>query len=89
MAEKIDKLDKAHQEDQAKLTAVETQLAAVQKAHDQDQAKFAAIQKAHSENQAQLGQQIHKLQRENASLQDHKQKMTRKMEELGSLLEQG
>ena len=89
LAARIDKLDKAHQEDQTKLTAVEAKLAAVEKAHGEDQAKLAGIEKAHCEDQAKLSQQIQQLERENTSLQDEKEKVTKKMEELGSQLQQG
>ena len=45
MAERIDKLEKAHQEDQTKLTAVQAKLASVEKARDKDQVKFEAMEK--------------------------------------------
>ena len=53
------------------------------------QAKLAAIESAHGEDQAKLNQQIQKLQGENASLRDEKEKVTRKMKELESQLQQG
>ena len=53
------------------------------------QAKLAAVESTHGEGQTQLNQQIQKLQGENVLLQDDKEKVTRKMEELGSQLQQG
>ena len=52
-------------------------------------AKLSAIESAHGEGQAEFSQQIQKLQKENVSLRDEKEKVTRKMEELGSQLQQG
>ena len=53
------------------------------------QAKLAAVESAHGDGQAKLNQRIQKLQGENVILRDEKEKVTRKMEELGSQLQQG
>ena len=51
--------------------------------------KLAAVESAHHDGQAKLNQQVQKLQGENASLRVEKEKVTRKMKELGSQLQQG
>ena len=47
------------------------------------------MESAHGDGQAKLNQQIQKLQGEVVPLQDEKEKVTRKMEELRSQLQQG
>ena len=64
-------------------------MAAIEKAHREDQAKLAAIQKAHREEQAKLSQHIQQIQKQNASLQNEKGKMTGKIEQLETQLQQG
>ena len=53
------------------------------------QAKLAAIENIHSVDQAKLNEQVQQLQTENASLQEEKMKLTKKMEELEGQLQQG
>ena len=72
MAERVDKLDRAHQEDQTKLTAVQTKLTAVQTKLTVVQTKLAAVEKAREEDWEKLSRQIQQLQIENASLRDEK-----------------
>ena len=76
MAKRVGKLEKVHEEDQAKLVALEDKLAAVEKVRNEDQAKLAAVEKArheeqvklaavvkvHHEDQAKLNEKIQKLQ---------------------------
>ena len=90
MAERVDKLEKVHEEDQIKLVTlqanlsdVQGKLAAVKKAYDEDQMKLAALEKAHHEDQVKVNQQIQDLQKENVTLQDEKEKLARKMAALG------
>ena len=93
MVETMDQLEaihyKARQEDQAKLTAFQTNLAAVKTARDEDQENFAATEKVHGDEQAKLRQQIQQVREENASLKDEKEEVTRKMEQLEHQLQQG
>ena len=53
------------------------------------QAKLAAVENTHSADKAKLNQQVQQLQRENASLQEEKMKLTRTMEKLKSQSKQG
>ena len=53
------------------------------------QAKLGAVESAHGDGQDKLNQQIQKLQGENVILRDEKEKVTRKLDELGSQLQQG
>ena len=53
------------------------------------QAKLAAVESAHGDGQAKLNQQVQKLREEVVSLQDGKEKLTKKIEGLGSQLKQG
>ena len=47
------------------------------------------LEKAHDEDRAKLNQQIQQLQKENASIQDEKVKLTREMEQLKRQSQQG
>ena len=53
------------------------------------QVKLAAVENGHHQDQAKLNQQIQQLQKENASIQDEKVKLTRKMEKLEKQYQQG
>ena len=52
------------------------------------QTKLSAVEETCHEVQAKLNQHIQQLQRENASSQDEKKKLTRKIEELEGQLQQ-
>ena len=47
------------------------------------EAKFVAVEKAHREDQMKLNLKIQDLQKQNASLRDENEKLSRKMAELG------
>ena len=51
--------------------------------------KLAAVESAHGDGQAKLNQQIQKLQGDNVSLRNEKERETRKVKDLVSQLEQG
>ena len=53
------------------------------------QAKLAAVESAHGEGQVKLNQRIQMLQTENVSLKNEKEKVAKKIEGLGSQLQQG
>ena len=76
MAERMDKLEKVHEEDQTKLVELQANLCDVE-------AKLAALKKTHDEDQVKLNQQIQDLQKGNVFLQGEKEKLARKMAELG------
>ena len=65
----------------------------LERAHQEDlgklTSKLAAVEKAHRDDQTELNWHIHQLQKENLSLQDEKESMTRKMEDLERRLQQG
>ena len=67
MAERIDRLEKVHEEDQTKLVALQANLSDVlhvfEKTRDEDELKLTALEKAHREEQAKLNQQIQDLQK--------------------------
>ena len=72
MAERIDRLEKVHEEDQTKLVALQAELCDVrgklgtlEKARDEDQVKLAAVERAHCEDKKKLKPQIKDLQKGN------------------------
>ena len=89
MAQQIDKLHKAHQEDQTKLAAIQAKLASVEEAHDEDRENLVAMKKVHHEEHAKHSWQIEQLQNQNSTLQDQKGQVTKKMEELASQFQEG
>ena len=50
---------------------------------------MAAVEKMHRDVQAKLSQQIEQLHKENASLQNEKEKLTRRMEDFCGQMQQG
>ena len=55
----------------------------------EDQSKMAVIEDAHEEEQAQASRKIEQLQRQNASLQNEKAVVARRLEGLESRMQQG
>ena len=53
------------------------------------QVKLAAVENAYGDSQAKLDQWIQMFHKENVLLRDEKEKLTKKMEELRSQLQQG
>ena len=75
--------EKARQENQAKLCKQVQQLLQEERTSLQDiQMKLKATEKGHLESQTKLSQQIQQLRKQNASLNEEKLKLTKRMEEL-------